>query len=214
MGTMKGIKLIIFDFDGVLADTYEVYHRFLVEKFRLSDKRAKHFLDKSAVSMRRERRLKWLVRRLESYYYRRFRKYIKEKHDLYRAELPELLDRLTIPAGVVTRSTAKVCEEILDSQYERFAFVYGRKVFHHKHEMIQEILEKRNLAPQEVLFVTDTTADILDVQEALPISQIFVTTWGFSKVEDLKMHIPEQQILQSSLLEIFDKIETETVLTI
>lgn len=204
---MKGIKLIIFDFDGVLADTYDVYHRFLMEKFRLSDKRAKHFLDQSAVSMRRERRLKWLVRRLESYYYRRFRKYIKEKHDLYRAELPELLDRLTIPAGVVTRSTAKVCEEILDSQYERFEFVYGRKMFHHKHEVIKKIMEERGLHEHEVIFVTDTTADILDVQEILPLSQIIVTSWGFSQVKDLKTHIPEEQILQDSLLEIFEKIE-------
>jgi phosphoglycolate phosphatase-like HAD superfamily hydrolase len=205
---MKEIKLVIFDFDGVLADTYDLYHRFLMEKFRLSDKRAKHFLDKSAVSMRRERRIKWLVRRLESYYYRRFRKYIKEKHDLYRAELPELLDRLTIPAGVVTRSTAKVCEEILDSQYERFEFVYGRMMFHHKHEVIKILMEERGLHEHEVIFVTDTTADILDVQEALPLSQIIVTSWGFSQVEDLKTHIPEEQILQDSLLEIFEKIES------
>lgn len=207
---MKGIKLIIFDFDGVLADTYDVYHRFLMEKFRLSDKRAKHFLDKSAVSMRKERRLKWLVRRMESYYYRRFRKYIEKKHDLYRAELPELMDKLTIPAGVVTRSTAKVCEEILDSQYQRFEFVYGRKMFHHKHEVMQAILKERALSPHEILFVTDTTADILDVQETLPISQMIVTSWGFSKVEDLKMHIPEEQILQSSLLEIFEKIQIDS----
>jgi HAD superfamily hydrolase (TIGR01549 family) len=204
---MKGVKLIIFDFDGVLADTYDVYHKFLMEKFHLSDKRAKHFLDKSAVSMRRERRLKWLVRRLESYYYRRFRKYIHEKHDLYRAELPELLDRLSVPAGVVTRSTARVCEEILDSQYERFDFVYGRKMFHHKHQIIKKILDERDLQELEVVFVTDTTADILDVQETLPISQIFVTSWGFSKVEDLRTHIPEEQILRRSLLEIFDLLE-------
>lgn len=206
---MNGIKLVIFDFDGVLADTYDVYHRFLMEKFRLSDKRAKHFLDKSAVSMRKERRLKCLVRRLESYYYRRFLRYIKEKHDLYRSELPELMDSLTIPAGVVTRSTAKVCEEILDSQYERFEFVYGRKMFHHKHEIIKKIIEERGLNELEVVFVTDTTADIMDVLEILPISQIIVTSWGFSKVEDLRMHIPEKQILQSSLLEIFEIIEAD-----
>jgi HAD superfamily hydrolase (TIGR01549 family) len=207
---MKPTKLIVFDFDGVLADTYELYQEFLMKKFRLTERRAKQFLDNSAVSLRKQKNFIWLTRQMEAYYYRSFKKYIQNRQDLYRSEVPELLDILNIPVGVVTRSTVEVCKEILATQFDRFEFVYGRKHFQHKHEIIHKIIKKRGLEVEEVLFITDTTADIVDVLEILPLSQIFVTSWGFSSVADLKLHIPDNQILKTSLLEIVKVISEPT----
>jgi len=66
-----------------------------------------------------------------------------------------------------------------------------------KTEKIQKVLDDWGVSADEVIFFTDMLADVYDVQNILPLSNIFGCTWGTHDRQTLRTLLPSDQILET-----------------
>ena len=185
-------KLVLFDFDGVIADTFHIAHgvaqkvcvylteseyrkRFdgnIFEKFFFDDDHGDpcdHDLD-------------WWAHYVPSFY----------KHARPFEEMLHILPALAKEYTLVIVSSSRgdlirhfiqkhALEEVIDG-------VYGAEVNTKKNEKIEEICSNYEVSPKYCVFVTDTLGDINEAAGA-GVSSIGVT-WGFQNRENLERGDP------------------------
>jgi phosphoglycolate phosphatase len=172
------MKAILFDFDGVLANTIEL--SFKIHTVKNKNLTLEHFQNYSTGN-----------------FYDGYDKAVKEgKHipaDDFYGEYKKGLDILTIheilhdAVMALSQNYKLVIISSTDSSYikdflikeklvELFTDVLGADVHRSKTHKIKTILEKYNLSPLDVVFITDTLGDIKEANEC-SVPSIGVT-WG------------------------------------
>ena len=181
------IKCVIFDFDGVIENTYEFH-------FSQSQKQI------TGLTREEHRRLfegniieekKKIQHRINDYD-------LKANFDDVRAnekikiEICRVLFSLSerFMLGIISSSTEKSLQKYV--QVNRldglFAFIYGSETHRSKEEKFKIAMEKFNLSTNELIFVTDTLGDILEANK-LHIKSIAVD-FGYHEAERLKKGNP------------------------
>ncbi len=186
----KPTRAILFDFDGVIVDTFEMCFEIKKKSFPLFSKEEyrSHF---------------------DGNIYDAIKKYAPnftqaEHDDYFNQYAPKLMEILHVPGLesilcelsknfilIVISSTNNESIHTYLARYKLssyFTEVMGSDDETNKSKKIQIVFKKYNLMPKECLFVTDTLGDIREAA-AVNVSAIGVT-WGFHPTETLQKGNP------------------------
>ena len=193
------IKLIIFDFDGTIADTYQIIIKIvnsLSSEFGyqpldaetqklLRDLSSKEIIQKSGISLFK---LPFLAKRVQL----ELGNYI-EDIDAF-GGIPEVLVALkqqNYHLGIVTSNIQANVDIFLERQNlsSVFDFVSASTTIFGKHRIINRAIKNLQLSKQQVVYVGDETRDIRSARKS-GIGIISVD-WGFHSSQLLSQHQPD-----------------------
>ena len=192
------IKNLIFDFDGVLADTFpfavraameinEELNLLNAEKVKPEDFRAsdlEEFITKFKIP-----KLKLLLFIFK--YRKRLRKEILSTPTFN--DLPQTLLELKtrgIKLGIVTSNQKKIVEEFLNhNNLQVFDFVSSTINVFHKENSLRKALNKFHLKKEETIYIGDETRDIKASRATgLKVASV---TWGWNLESKLLEYSPD-----------------------
>jgi len=204
------IKVIIFDFDGTVADTFDAL-------LTISNNLASEFgytpTSPEEISQIKDLTTREIIRRSGVAVYKipfLLRKVISELnskiHVLYPVEGMKTalfeLKKQGNKLGIITSNDQENVRIFLQNNglLELFTFIYGGTRIFGKSRVINSFLHQANLCPEEVIYVGDETRDI----EAAKKSniKIIAVSWGFNSQNILKQQNPDfliehpQQLLE------------------
>jgi phosphoglycolate phosphatase len=208
------VKEIIFDFDGTIADTFDVvlsisnclagefgYPPVRPEEVKhLKNLTSREILKQSGVSLLK---LPFLLRRLRVELHREICRLSPIAG--IREVLQELRDKGN-HLGIVTSNSRENVIAFLDAQEmgDLFDFVGSGLTLFGKGRIIQQIIKEQKLDPAIVTYVGDETRDI-EAARKIGI-RIIAVSWGFNSSQVLAEHHPDFLIHQpAELLEVLAK---------
>lgn len=199
---------LIFDFDGVLADTFEPLALFVSEKFRVSLARS---VGRIVAASLKNNQSNWFGRKIQDYQSKKFLKWLENNQTLYSlnnsrfnlrinksllfTEVLEIVQELPQTKFIITNNYLKICQFILKNKLKLFTKIYTYDNHLSKTDRLNLLIKEYNLNLKNCLFFVDTVGDILEYQAILEPMQIFAVTWGYHSFCLLKMFIDEKQIL-------------------
>lgn len=192
-------KIIIFDFDGVLADSFTPLSLFLSKKRKLSP-------TKSAVKIIEyslKNKHSWIKEKVRKLYFNSFTQFVSEYFNknqvsglnefvFHQLKNPEFARFKKI---ILTSSCESYCEAILGPHKSLFYEIIGFDMVKNKTAGIKLIAQKYGISMDEILVITDTIGDILEFQKLIPKKNIFAASWGFTPIPLLRQVLPHNQIL-------------------
>ncbi|BAZ44156.1 putative iron-sulfur cluster binding protein [Chondrocystis sp. NIES-4102] len=197
-------KVVLFDFDGTIADTYQALANITnqlsgefgykalepEELLLLKNLSSREIVKRSEISLFK---LPFLVRRV-------------------RAELSkEIAELITIPGiaqvlielknrgyilGIVTSNVKENVEVFLAKHQlnNLFTFIYSSTAIFGKHRVINRVIKDNHLNKSDVIYVGDETRDIRSARKSEV--GIIGVTWGFNSATILQLHQPDYLIDQ------------------
>lgn len=205
-------KVIIFDFDGTIADSYEVFVA-IANKLALEfnyptvslaeAEKFKNLSSKEIVSLLQISLFKIPI------FWRRFKQELQQSTQNV-ALFPGMADCLIelnnqgYQLGIITSNYK---ENVIDCLQQHrivslFNFIYSNTSLFGKHHVIRQVMRQYKLSPASVVYVGDETRDI----NAAKRSKVRVcsVTWGFNSLEVLSRHQPDYLVYRPhEILDIF-----------
>ena len=197
---MKEIKLIIFDFDGVIEDNYEKHFELSSKEFRnLTREEHKQLFDGNVFVELEKLRPRNTGFPLPDNF---------NEHKITLVTKPEIkrcLGRLQEKylLGIVSSARESGIKTYLERNVltEYFSFVYGAQTSRSIKEKICMVKEQFHLSNKEIIFVTDTLGDIREANEAGILT--IAVDFGFHERERLEKGNPV------AIVSTFSNIEQE-----
>ncbi|ACB50104.1 probable HAD-superfamily hydrolase, subfamily IA, variant 1 [Crocosphaera subtropica ATCC 51142] len=193
------LKVIVFDFDGTLADTYEAFVTIansLSEEFgykpvnKQEQEKLKHLSARDLIKQSEISPLKipFVLKRVKSELTHK----IKELEPI--KEIPYCIKQLKkqgYTLGIITSNAEDNVLSFLENhQLEQFFdFIYAGTTLFGKHKIIKKLLKEKHLLPNEVVYIGDETRDINSAKKS-QIKCVGVT-WGFNSSEALAKENPD-----------------------
>ncbi len=193
------VKVIVFDFDGTLADTY---HTFIdiannlsgefgykpvnfEEQQQLKHLSAEDIIKKSEIPLLK---IPFILKRIKS----ELNHKIKELKPIQ--NIPDSLNQLKnegYSLGIITSNVEKNVRDFLESNEleNLFDFVYSGTTLFGKHKIINKLLNTYQLIPGDVIYVGDETRDIHSAKKARV--KTIAVGWGFNSPEILATYKPD-----------------------
>jgi len=194
-------KYFIFDFDGVLGDTWEASLEAYVkgnfkknkeeaaqDMFDYFSKKPSHTRNHSLTSAELKENWDWTMRfgtemtKLEFSLFKEFIKEIKKFNNTKFAVVSSGSSQYVLPA---VKKTGLKGSHVLT--YEDH---------HSKEEKIEHICKDWGINVKDVYYFTDTKADVYELENLLDKKKIIGCSWGYHGLEKLKEVLPEKQILK------------------
>jgi phosphoglycolate phosphatase len=204
-------KLVIFDFDGTLADSFPWLISVMDE---LADRFKFKRLDKNQIETLRGYDARKLIKEYRVPFWRipsigkHIRNLMSENiHSIRMFEgIPALLQSLAEQGAVLAVLSSNSCQNIhqvlgpentaLISYYECGVAIFGKPA------KIRKLLKISGVQPDEAILIGDEIRD-LEAARAVPIASGAVS-WGYARVEALQAHAPSEFF--DSVSEIVEKI--------
>ena len=190
-------KMIIFDFDGTLADTEDINFTIYLD---LADKYKLKKVSKDDMSSLKRLSALDLIDYLDikkrniPAMVRRGRKILHgsiENVDLCKPEMKNVLEELKEKGyilGILTSNSKKnVFKFIQNHQLDMFEFVYNTGVFG-KENWFRKIMKKYQVTADQILYVGDEIRDITATKHV--DIDIVAVDWGYNTRESLMEHHP------------------------
>lgn len=192
-------KVIIFDFDGTIADTVDALVSIansLAEKFSyipitqeelalLRNLNSREIIKYSGISVLK---IPFLVKKVKS----ELKSKIKElKPILGIKEALVLLNNKGYRLGIITSNSQDNVTDFLKANDldSLFDFVYSGVTIFGKTTIINNVLKQKQIKPQEVIYVGDETRDVEASKKAN--IKVIAVTWGFNSQEVLAKQNPD-----------------------
>ncbi len=185
------MKLILFDFDGVLVDVLMMHHGIaseVNENLSLNEFRSLfngNIYETLAQSPHIKQNPKF------------FERYDEQSRELMvPEELKDTVSKLSesYTLAIVSATPSWLIIKLLKQAgaYEYFGDILGGDVHQSKIAKNKMLLEKYKVSPEDAVFITDTTGDIKEAREC-GIKSVAVT-WGFHEKETLEKANPEKLV--------------------
>ncbi len=204
------LKLIIFDFDGVLADSFESFFMLI-----------KNAMKSAGISLTQNQYRNFFIGNIHQGFrnfikdedkYEIFSKFRKENYNKYYKkvrlfpDVPEILKNLSKDYILAIASSGSR-ENILkllktNGTGKPFGTVLATTE-NTKENMIKEILRKDKITPRQAVMITDTAGDI-KIAKKLKLKTIAVT-WGFHSKKLLESSKPDHIV--SNLKILYNKLK-------
>lgn len=191
-------KVIIFDFDGTIADTLNII---IQAALSFADELNLKKIKKCNLSKLRHKTSKAVIKELciplakLPSFVKKFRKAINRNLEFIKPfrgikPLLSVLKRCDYQLGILTSNDPSNVKKFLKRhQLDFFDFIYSETSLFGKSRVINNLLKKQSLKSQEVIYVGDETRDI----EAARKSKIkmIAVTWGFNSKQILRKMKPD-----------------------
>jgi phosphoglycolate phosphatase len=204
-------SMLIFDFDGTIADTLPVAIEIvnaLGDEFGFRSVHQEEFLElkhKSIKELLELSGLSWMQLPL----------FVKRARDLFKEHLLEVHPILGMPEtlfalhsrgyrmGILTSNTPEgVLHFLKTNEVHWFEFIHAPDSIFGKSKVIRKIMKTCRLAPAEIVMIGDEVRDIKAAQKA-GVASVGVT-WGFNSAQLLKTTHPDHVIEEpGELLRLF-----------
>lgn len=182
----------IFDFDGVLANTFEPYVEFISKNFFLSKTAAAKLIMKHTYINDKP---KMYAQMIERFNMAKLEKFLKEQSDiLFEDRIKEIL-QIDGQKVILTRNYAQCAMYVLGQYASFFDPIIGFHEASNKTVGFSLLQDKYDIDLTQSVFVTDTVGDILEAKKFMKETQIFATDWGFNSVLELSQVISSSQIV-------------------
>jgi len=180
------IKTIIFDFDGVLGNTYKINFETCRDFF--PDLSEKDFKDYHNGNVFQSNIMKWKPNDLSKFFEKQKKRFTRKHLFPLKKVISKLQKKYQL---LVISSTMDDCVKYflsLGDYNQFFQKIFGSTTHKSKVEKFKMIFKQYNLQPQECLFITDTVGDI---KEARKVNiQSIAVTWGYHDEKFLSAHKP------------------------
>ena len=197
------IKYIIFDFDGTIADTFNVIKSIVKDEFGATDKEFELFRNEGGKSFLKKMNIPlWKLPKMTLMVTSK----LKSNNDIKLFPgIIELLSNLkdNYKIGIVSSNSK---ENIIDTLQiyniqHLFEFIYSESSFFGKHLVLKKMCSKYNINPFGTIYIGDEDRDIVAAKK-VHIKNIAVT-WGFNSKEKLSKENPDYLVdLPIEILEI------------
>jgi len=201
------IKYIVFDFDGTLADTFDVLKTIAKNEFGAIDIDFELFKKEGAKVMLKKMNIPlWKLPEMALSVTSKLRNNIDVKL------FPDIINLLSnlknnYKIGIVSSNSK---ENIIDTLKKYnienlFEFVYSESSIFGKHLVLKRMCSKHNINTLDVIYVGDEDRDIIAAKK-IKIKNIAVT-WGFNSEEKLSREKPDYLVdSPMQILEIISQI--------
>ncbi|HAC62828.1 MAG TPA: carotenoid oxygenase [Cyanothece sp. UBA12306] len=198
------IKVIVFDFDGTLADSYNTFVEIanglseefgykpinLEEQQQLKHLSARDIIKQSAIS---PFKIPFILRRVKY-------ELNNKIHELKPInQIPDYLQELKKQGyllGIVTSNIEKNVIAFLENNQltDLFDFIHSEIALFGKHKVINKLIKKSQFSKNEVIYVGDETRDIYSAKKSQ--IKVIAVSWGFNSPEILAQYQPDFLIYQ------------------
>lgn len=185
------IKYIVFDFDGTLADTFDVIKTIAMNEYSEYDIDIELFKDKGVKGFLKMLNIpRWKLPRMILNVSSKLRN--SKNIKLF----PDIIDMLLClkkdyKLGILSSNSKDIIIDTL-KEYNienMFEFVYSDSSLFGKHLVLKKMCNKYNIDPLDVIYVGDEDRDII-ASKKVNIKTIAVT-WGFNSKEKLIREKPD-----------------------
>lgn len=196
----NGIKLIIFDFDGVLADSFDTFYPLIRDSMKRvglkisSDQYRKLFIGnvhKGFKDFINDNSKYVIFSKFRKGNYDRYYYDTKNKAALYRGAR-QLIEKISKNHALTIASSGKknnIKNLLKQNGIDKFFSLILANSSHTKEVMLKEILDKFEAKPEETTMVTDTVGD-LKIAKNMGLKTAAVT-WGFHSAKLLRTAEPD-----------------------
>lgn len=193
----KKYKLIIFDFDGVLADTFDIFIASINNIFRKVGRRE---IKKNEIGKLKDLSIRDMFKYLEInpleilIFANKVKQQMAEPINKIKID-SELKDKIKqvknshIEMGIITSNSKENVERFLNkNNLQIFDFILGNISAFNKHKSINKLVKKKKLNPEEVIMIGD---EVRDVEAAKKSGiKIAAVTWGYDSEKLLMASSP------------------------
>ena len=185
------IKYIVFDFDGTLADTFDVFKTIATTEYGEYDVDFELFKSKGAKEMLKQLDIpRWKIPGMIL----NVTSKLKSSKDI--KLFPGIADLLNTlkkdyKIGVVSSNSQEIINNTL-KEYNietLFEFVYSESSLFGKHLVLERMCSKHKINPKDVIYIGDEDRDIVAAKKAK--IKIIAVTWGFNSGEKLSRENPD-----------------------
>ena len=185
------IKYIVFDFDGTLADTFDIIKTIVIKEYGAIDIDFELVKELGAKSFLKQMNIPlW---KLPEMAFNVTSKLRNSKDIKLFPGIVELLNNLknNYKLGIVSsNSNESIIDTLKRYNIENlFEFVYSDSSIFGKHLVLKKMCSKYKINPLEVIYVGDEDRDIIATKK-IKIKTIAVT-WGFNSKEKLSRERPD-----------------------
>lgn len=183
----------IFDFDGVLGNTFKPLSLFLSQYFLKSPEKIGILLRES---MMQNQKLNGLKEWAKGVMTKNLLKYFQEyPESLLFANRMDEIAQIQSPKAILSNNYSTICKSILGNQTEQFSHILGQDIVENKLQGLEIIFQDPKFTVDNCIFITDTIGDVLEVSKKLPIQNIYGVSWGYHSAQELEDVLPPQHIL-------------------
>lgn len=191
---------IIFDFDGVLADTTVVVSEFIHSNSVARQLMLSAGFDYPSAYISYILEKPELTRVFAKTAGKEFMVYIADHTHLVK-KCNEIFKILSVSnvhnVAIVSSNLESAIRGILGDDTKYFTHILGIESGLSKQDKIYLISNDWHVSRDEIKYVTDTTGDVVELNDFLLDSNIFGVTWGYHNEDKLKEVLALEQILSS-----------------
>ena len=193
-------KYLIFDFDGVLADSEHDDLNHIVN----SDIHP-HINDRESAKTFRNKIFSTVPdhhaqEQLEPDQYAKYKSfgdhYIQSKVQLFHDFIEELKKMSNVKMAVVSSGCEHYLNQTLKQTDLEFAPVLGIETSPSKVKKVQIVCDQWEINPEEAFYFTDTQTDVRELQDLMTLERIIGCAWGWHGYELLRELLPSDQIME------------------
>jgi phosphoglycolate phosphatase-like HAD superfamily hydrolase len=182
----------IFDFDGVLADTFEPYVEYISKRFFMSRERVTKLIMDHTL---KNDRPKMYEKMLEMFSMAGLEKFLKDRPNIL---FQDRIDELVLLDGkkiILSRNLSQFVKDIMADYIDHFELVIGLDNAENKTIGFVLLRDTYGVDLSDSVFITDTVGDVLEAQPFLANDRILAVTWGYHSPDLFKQYFPDQQFI-------------------
>jgi len=194
------MKYLIFDFDGVIGDTYEAWSE-VIRKFNTKGDQPGTLLDPKVYATKKPNHTRdhTLTDKELARVYENLLRGGKMVHEHGIKLFDDFVDEIKLldtshKAVVSSGSQIYVLPALVKTDIQ-FTHILAYEDHHSKEEKIELVCRDWGVSVSEVYYFTDTLADVYELKDMIQEDKLIGVSWGYCTKEQLLTELPAENIL-------------------
>jgi leucyl-tRNA synthetase len=193
-------KYLIFDFDGVLGDTYKntVYAHSVMygSSLKEAERKMMEYFSNIPNHTRSSIRTPEQIRK-DLDFSEKFGKILADSEvKLFTKFIKEIKKYKNTKIAIVSSGSKQYVEPAVKRTGLKPTHILAFEDHHSKEEKIENVCKDWGVKVEDVYYFTDTKADVYELQNTLQADKLIGCAWGYSGFDDLKQVLAEKNILK------------------